>query len=207
MESHFSRWGTRRAVITPLTDYVFGNAEAALFVLLGGGMLLLLIACTNVTGLMIVRSQSRRRDAAVQCALGTSYLNLVQVDLGYRPAEVLALTLTPRAGVYEADTARRAAYRDLLARIRELRGVEAVGGTLLLPFEHGVVGMDGGVVLEGEPLDGPSADAWSRSARRPSPTSLRRGKPSSVSSRTRGTGSSNAGDSTSTCPSPRYRRA
>ena len=26
---------------------------------------------------------------------------------------------------------------------------------MLLPFEHGVVGVDGGVVLEGEPLDGP----------------------------------------------------
>lgn len=87
--------------------------------------------------------------------LTSSDLNLEQVDLGYRPAEVLALTLTPRDGVYEADTARRAAYRDLLARVRELRGVEAAGGTLLLPFEHGVVGMDGAVVLEGEPLDGP----------------------------------------------------
>ena len=27
-ESHFSRWGTRRVVMTPLTDYVFGNVEA-----------------------------------------------------------------------------------------------------------------------------------------------------------------------------------
>ena len=281
-ESHFSRWGTRRVVITPLTDYIFGNAEAALFVLLGGGMLLLLIAGANVTGLMIVRSQSRRRDIAVQCALGigqgrlfrahlmemllvtaaaavggmalasaalpvlaalgpadlprleqasvngtavglsavlaitfglamtlaaslspgrlsllvwlrdgapgattgrtgagarnllvvsqvamalvltigaglltSSYLNLAQVDLGYRPAQVLALTLTPRDGAYEAEVQRRTAYRELLARVREVRGVEAAGATLLLPFEHGVVGMDGGVVLEGEPLDGP----------------------------------------------------
>ena len=281
-ESHFSRWGTRRVAITSLTDYIFGSAEAALFVLLGGGTLLLLIACANVTGLMIVRSQSRRRDVAVQCALGigrgrlfrahltemllvtgaaaaggiafasaalpilvalgpgdmprleqagvngtavalgallaiafglamtvaasprpaalslvgwlregarsatagragtgarnmlivsqvamallltigaglltSSYVNLAQVDLGYRPTEVLALTLTPRDGAYEADTVRRAAYRDLLARVRGLRGVVAAGGTLLLPFEHGVVGLDGGVVLEGEPLDGP----------------------------------------------------
>ena len=63
---------------------------------------------------------------------------------------MLALTLTPRDGVYEAETLRRAAYRGLLARVRELRGVEAAGGTLLLPFEHGVVGVDGGVVLEAE---------------------------------------------------------
>ena len=281
-ESHFSRWGTRRAVVTRLTDYIFGGAGAALLVLLGGVTLLLLIAGANVTGLMIVRSQSRRRDVAAQCALGigrgrlfrahlvetllvtgaaaaggialasaalpvfvalgpadtprlaqaavngtsvalgaglalafalamtasasprpgrlslvawlrdgtrgattgragagarnalvvsqvamalvltvgagllaSSYLNLARVDLGYRPAEALALTLTPRDGAYEADDERRAAYRELLARVRALRGVEAAGGTLLLPFEHGVVGMDGGVVLEGEPRDGP----------------------------------------------------
>ena len=281
-EAHFSRLGTRRAVVTPLTDYVFGNAEAALLVLLGGVALLLLIAGANVTGLMIVRAQSRRRDAAVQCALGigggrlfrahlletllvtgaaaaggialaaaalpvfvalgpadmprleqaavngtsaalaallavglalamtaaasprpgrlslvawlrdgahgatagragagarntlvvsqvamalvltvgagllaASYVNLARVDLGYRPAGVLALTLTPRDGAYEEVASRRPAYRELLARLRDLRGVEAAGGTLLLPFEHGVVGVDGGVVLEGEPLDGP----------------------------------------------------
>ena len=33
--------------------------------------------------------------------------------------------------------------------------MEAAGGTLLLPFGHGVVGMDGEVVLEGEPREGP----------------------------------------------------
>ena len=87
--------------------------------------------------------------------LTSSYLNLAQIDLGYRPAGVLALTLTPRDGVYEADVQRRTAYRELLARIRQVRGVQAAGGMLLLPFEHGVVGVDGGVVLEGELLDGP----------------------------------------------------
>ena len=281
-EAHFSRLGTRRAVVTPLTDYVFGNAEAALFVLLGGVALLLLIAGANVTGLLIVRAQSRRRDMAVQCALGigggrlfrahlletllvtgaaaaggiafasaalplfvalgpadmprleqaavdgtsvalaallavglalamtgaaaprpgrvslvawlrdgaqgvtpgragagtrnalvvsqvamalvltvgagllaSSYSNLARVDLGYRPAGALVLTLSPRDGAYEEVGPRQTAYRELLAHVRALRGVEAAGGTMLLPFEHGVVGVDGGVVLEGEPLDGP----------------------------------------------------
>ena len=281
-ESHFSRWDTRRVVMTPLTDHVFGNGEAALLALQGGAMLLLLIAAVNVTGLAVVRSQSRRRDVAVQCALGigrgrlfrvrltemllmtgaaaagglalawtalpvlaalgppdlprlaeaaidgravllaaalaivlglamtaatspggrrlpltawlrdgargatggragsaarnalvvsqvatalvltvgagllaSSYLNLTRVDLGYRPAGVLALTLTPRDGVYVADSQRRTAWRELLDRIREVRGVEAAGGALLLPFEYGVVGVDGGVVLEGEPRNGP----------------------------------------------------
>lgn len=281
-ESHFSRWDTRRVVITPLADHIFGNAEAALFVLLGGVALLLAIACTNVSGLMIVRWQSRRRDVAVQRALGigsgrlfrvhlvetllitgaaaaggmalaavslpvlvalgpadmprlqqsavngtsaalagalavvlalamtvaayprigrlslaewlrgrapgtgagrartgarnlllvpqvamalvltvgaglltSSYRNLTRLELGYRPAGVLALTLTPRDGAYVEDATRRIAWRELLARVRNLRGVDAAGATLLLPFEHGVVGVDGGVVLPGEPREGP----------------------------------------------------
>lgn len=93
-ESHFSRWGTRRVAITLLTDYVFGNAEAALFVLLGGGVLLLLIACTNVTGLMIVRSQSRRRDVAVQCALGIAGGRVFRAHL----TETLLVTGAAAAG-------------------------------------------------------------------------------------------------------------
>lgn len=87
--------------------------------------------------------------------LAASYVNLARVDLGYRPAGVLALTLAARDGAYEEVASRRTAYRELLARLRNVRGVEAAGGMMLLPFEHGVVGVDGGVVLEGEPLDGP----------------------------------------------------
>ena len=93
-ESHFSRWGTRRVAITSLTDYIFGSAEAALFVLLGGGTLLLLIACANVTGLMIVRSQSRRRDVAVQCALGIGRGRLFRAHL----TEMLLVTGAAAAG-------------------------------------------------------------------------------------------------------------
>ena len=93
-ESHFSRWGTRRVVITPLADYIFGNAEAALVVLLGGVTLLLLIAGGNVTGLMIVRSQARRRDVAVQCALGIGPGRLFRAHL----METLLVTGAATAG-------------------------------------------------------------------------------------------------------------
>ena len=87
--------------------------------------------------------------------LTSSYRNLTRLELGYRPAGVLALTLTPRDGAYVEDATRRIAWRELLARVRNLRGVDAAGATLLLPFEHGVVGVDGGVVLPGEPREGP----------------------------------------------------
>ena len=93
-EAHFSRSGTRRAVVTPLTDYVFGNAEAALFVLLVGVALLLLIAGANVTGLMIVRAQSRRRDTALKCALGIGGGRLFRAHL----LETLLVTGAAAAG-------------------------------------------------------------------------------------------------------------
>ena len=86
--------------------------------------------------------------------LTSSFLNLTRVDLGYRPAEVLTLTLTPRDGAYPTNAQRRTAFLELLDNVRDLRGVEAAAATLLLPFEYGVVGVDGGVVLEGEPTAG-----------------------------------------------------
>ena len=49
--------------------------------------------------------------------LTASCLNLAQIDLGYRPAEVLALTLTSWDGAYETDVTRRTAYPELLARV------------------------------------------------------------------------------------------
>ena len=102
-EAHFSRLGTRRAVVTPLTDYVFGNAEAALFVLLGGVTLLLLIAGANVTGLMIVRAQSRRRDTAVRCALGIGRGRLFRAHL----LETLLVTGAAVGGRHRRSRGRR----------------------------------------------------------------------------------------------------
>ena len=58
-------------------------------------------------------------------------------------------------GFRTSRSSSRSPKLELLARVREVRGVDAAGGALLLPFEHGVVVMDGEVMLEGEPLDGP----------------------------------------------------
>jgi predicted permease len=49
-----------------------------LLVLLGGASLLLLIACLNVGSLILVRSESRRREIAVRGALGASHLRLLR---------------------------------------------------------------------------------------------------------------------------------
>ena len=55
-----------------LAEVVVGNVRPILWFLLGGAALLMVIASLNVAGLLVVRSESRRRELAVRSALGAS---------------------------------------------------------------------------------------------------------------------------------------
>ena len=71
-----SNRGQSTAVV-PLTDVIVGDIRPILLVLLAGAGLLLLIACVNVTSLLVVRSESRKRELAVRTALGASRGRLI----------------------------------------------------------------------------------------------------------------------------------
>ncbi len=65
------------AVVASLSEVIARNVRNVLLVLLGGAGLLLLIACTNVSSLLLVRSEGRKREIAIRGALGASQTRLV----------------------------------------------------------------------------------------------------------------------------------
>jgi putative ABC transport system permease protein len=59
-----------RIVITPLTSFLFGDARAALWLLLAATGMLLLVATANIASLSLARVSARRREFALRAALG-----------------------------------------------------------------------------------------------------------------------------------------
>lgn len=64
------------ASVVPLSEVVVGNIRSILLMLLSGVGMLLIIALVNVVSLLLVRSESRRRELAVRSALGGSRMRL-----------------------------------------------------------------------------------------------------------------------------------
>lgn len=76
-----------------------------------------------------------------------SFLNVLRLQLGFDPANVLTLDVTVGDMPAERHTAF---YRALLADIRALPGVTSAGAIYQRPLEHAGIGMDGTVLIEGQ---------------------------------------------------------
>lgn len=116
------------AVVRTLKEEIIGDSRQPLLILLGTVGFVLLIACSNVANLLLVRAESRTRERAVRIALGSGRRRLMQYVL----TESLLLALVGgAAGV-------------LLAWIGTLALVAA--GPTSIP-RLGEIGINGNVLL------------------------------------------------------------
>ena len=115
--------------VQSLRDSIVGPPSRLLWFVFGSVLLVLLVACTNVAGLLLVRAERAQTELAVRAALGSGFLGILALKLS---ESVLLSVLGGGTGV--------------LLAVASMRGVRSVGTVLSLPRLEDV-GVDAPVLL------------------------------------------------------------
>ena len=119
-DSNRDQW----AFMLPLPEVIVGDVGPILLVLLCGAGLLLVIASVNVASLLLVRSETRRREMAVRGALGASPQRLVRQ---YATEGLLLAAVGSGFGVAVAQASMRMLAtlipKDMMAGMPYLQGI------------------------------------------------------------------------------------
>jgi predicted permease len=127
---HASRWTFTNALSHGSSRVTRSQRVRRVFVVAQVGLALVLLVCAGL--------------------VGRSFVNLLRLDIGFEPANVLTLDVTvPDA---PADRHNRF-YTALLARVGAMPGVDAAGAVFLRPLEHAGIGSDVPLLIEGQSTD------------------------------------------------------
>jgi putative ABC transport system permease protein len=86
-----------------------------------------------------------------------SFMALLRLDLGFDPRGVLTFNFEFSEQKYDTKEKQWALIDAMLDRARWLPGAVAAGAVFQRPFANGVIGLDSGVIIEGQPLADESA--------------------------------------------------
>lgn len=73
----YERWRITPSIV-PLKKDVVGNTSSVLWVVMGTVGLVMLIACANVTNLLLVRAESRQQELSIRAALGAGWSRILR---------------------------------------------------------------------------------------------------------------------------------
>ncbi len=90
------------ATVTLLSEVIVADIRQVLLVLLSGAVLLLAIACVNVSSLLLLRSESRKREIAIRGALGASPRRLIRQFIAEGAVLVVMASALAVATAYSA---------------------------------------------------------------------------------------------------------
>jgi predicted permease len=161
-EADPDRWGLDAAV-SPLQEQISGSVRSAMLLLAAAAGAVMLIACANLSNLLLARGPNRQKEMAVRSALGASRHRLTRQLL----FESLILALAGGAiGVAVAFGATSLVAGTSAVRIPMLHSVSVDGSTLLFSFAVALAaGLIIGVVPALQMASGREAAAMSDSSR------------------------------------------